>query len=151
MIVPDLNLLLYAYDSASPFHTKAAAWWQSSLSGTEPVGIPSVVAFGFVRLATSSRAFERPMTVAEAIGHLRSWFTQPCAQILNPDTGHIEQVLELLEAVGAAGNLTTDAQIAALTIENNAVLHTADTDFMRFKDLRWLNPLTGAGSSKLTG
>ncbi len=57
MIVPDINLLLYAYDSDSPFHSKAAAWWQRCLSGTESVGLAQVVIFGFVRIGTSGRVF----------------------------------------------------------------------------------------------
>ena len=66
MIVPDINLLLYAHDSSSPFHAKAAGWWQACLSGTEPVGLLHVVTFGFVRIATNARAFVNPMTPAEA-------------------------------------------------------------------------------------
>lgn len=149
MIVPDINLLLYAYDSDSPFHAKAAAWWQECLSGSEPVGLPPVVVFGFMRIATNTRVFKNPMTPAEAAQHVRSWLAQPVAQMLEPRSDHLEQVLQSLEKLGTAGNLVTDAQIAALTIEHHAVLHTNDTDFMRFAGLRWFNPLTGAASAKL--
>ncbi len=55
----------------------------------------------------------------------------------------------MLERLGTAGNLVTDAQIAMLAIENEAVLHTADTDFLRFPGLRWLNPITGVASRSL--
>ena len=60
---------------------------------------------------------------------------------------HIERVLGLLMDLGTAGNLVTDAQIAAVAFEHDAVVHTADADFIRFAGLRWLNPLTGAGPS----
>ncbi len=143
MIIPDLNLLLYTYDSGSPFHAKAAAWWQECLSGKEPVGLPLVVVFGFVRITTHSRVFRSPMTPSEAARHVRSWQAQPVVQILEPCPDHVESVLNLLESLSAAGSLVTDAQIAALTIEYEAVLHTADTDFMRFPGLRWHNPLAG--------
>lgn len=149
MIIPDINLLLYAYDAGSPFHSKAAEWWQRCLSGTEPVGLPPVVLFGFVRVATSTRVYHEPMTPAEASGHVRSWLTQPPVRIVEPGPDHILQVLKLLEAVGTAGNLVTDAQIAALTLEHGAVLHTADTDFLRFPGLRWFNPITGIASRRL--
>lgn len=149
MIVPDINLLLYAYDSRSPFHRKAVAWWQRCLAGTEPVGLPQVVVFGFVRIGTHARVFENPMTPTEAAGHVRSWLAQPMARILEPGSDYTEQVLKLLETIGAAGNLVTDAQIAALAIELGAVLHTADSDFLRFSGLRWFNPITGAASGKL--
>jgi len=146
MIVPDINLLLYAYDAASRFHAKGSAWWQGCLSGSESVGFPRVVLFGFVRIATNPRAFQHPMTPAEAASHVRSWLAQPCAQVLDSGPRHIEHVLQLLESVGTAGNLVTDAQIAAVVLAHGAVLHTSDTDFMRFPGLRWFNPLTGTGN-----
>lgn len=149
MIIPDINLLLYAYDSSSPFHARAAGWWQSCLSGTEPVGLPHVVVFGFVRIATSVRAFQNPMTPAEAAGHVRSWLEQPPVQVLDPGPDHIRCTLELLENLGTAGNLVSDAQMAALALDQDAELHTADTDFVRFQGLRWFNPLTETGSTSL--
>lgn len=149
MIVPDLNLLLYAYDSGSSFHAKAADWWQSCLSGTEPVGLAHVVVFGFVRLATNPRAFTDPMTPTEAAGHVRSWLEQPPVQVLDPGPDHLRQTLQLLEDLGTAGNLVSDAQMAALAMEHDAVLHTADADFVRFPGLRWYNPITGTGRAGL--
>ncbi len=149
MIVADINLLLYAYDSRSPFHSKAAAWWQRCLSGAEPIGLAQVVLFGFVRIATNGRVFRNPMTAIEAAEHVRAWQTQPVVQILEPRVDHVAQVLKLLEALGTAGNLVSDAQLAALAIEHGAVLHTADADFLRFRGLRWFNPITGVASRGL--
>ena len=149
MIIPDINLLLYSYDSDSPFHGKAAAWWQACLSGAEPVGLPQVVVFGFVRVGTNARVFRNPFTPAEAAGHVRAWWAQPVVRPLSCGPDHVERVLRLLEALGTGANLVTDAQIAAIAMEHEAVLYTADADFVRFPGLRWLNPLTGAGSRSL--
>ena len=149
MIIPDINLLLYAYDSSSTFHGKAAVWWEACMSGNEPVGLPPVVLFGFMRVGTNARAFANPMTPAEAAGHVRSWLEQPGAQLLEGGPRHVEQVLKLLETLGTAGNLVSDAQMAALALDHDAVLHTADSDFMRFQGLRWFNPVTGMGSAGL--
>jgi toxin-antitoxin system PIN domain toxin len=149
MIVPDINLLLYAYDSESSFHAEAAGWWQECLSGAELVGLPQVVAFGFLRIGTNRRAFQNPMSSTEAAGHIRSWIEQPNVELLVPGKDHIEQVLSLVGTLGVAANLVTDAQIAALTIANDALLHTADSDFARFPGLCWFNPLTKVGSDSL--
>lgn len=151
MIIPDINLLLYAHDASSPCHAKAAGWWQSCLSGTEPVGLLHVVVFGFIRIATNARVFQNPMTPAEAAGHVRSWLEQPPVQVLDPGPEHIRQTLELLEALGTAGNLVSDAQMAAVAMDQDAVLHTADADFVRFRGLRWYNPITATGSASLRG
>src|SRR5262245_57420104 len=112
MILPDANLLLYAYDAASPFHAKAASWWSACLSGTEPVGLCPAVVFAFLRIGTSPRAFSEPLTVDEASTHVESWLMQPAAQLLDVDVTDIRTALELLRAAGTGGNLTTDAQLA---------------------------------------
>ena len=149
MIIPDVNLLIYAYDAESPLHKAAASWWRRCLSATEPVGLPPVVLFGFVRIATSARVFRDPMTPAEAASRVREWLARPCVQILQPPVNHVERVLALLEELGVAGSLVTDAQIAALAIEYGATLHTADADFLRFGGLQWHNPITGRGHARL--
>jgi toxin-antitoxin system PIN domain toxin len=142
VILPDANLLLYAYNTSSPFHTKSAAWWSKCLSGSEPIVLCSTVLFGFVRIATSSRAFPHPLTIEEASNHVQSWLEQPPAQLLEMELMDIEQALMLLVAAGTGGNLTTDAQIAALALRLGAVVHTVDADYARFPQVRWFNPLT---------
>lgn len=143
MILPDVNLLIYAYDSSSPLHAKAKSWWQGCLVGREVVVLPEVVVFGFVRVGTSARVFQHPLTAAEAASHVRSWLGQPVVRVPEAMPDQCERVLALLERLGTAGNLVTDAQIAAAAMSHDAVVHTADADFMRFPGLRWLNPLTG--------
>ncbi len=147
MIIPDINLLLYAYDSSSPFHAQAASWWQDCLNGSEPIGLLHVVTFGFVRIATHPRVFVNPMAPAEATDHVRSWLARPQVEILNPGPDHLEQTFKLLEGLGTAGNLVSDAQMAALAIHQDAVLHTSDADFTRFPALKWFNPLTATRSA----
>ena len=146
MIVPDINLLIYAYDSTSPFHERSVTWWQTCLSETEPVGIPHVVLFGFIRISTNARVFQNPMSLAETANHVRLWLERTHVAVLDPGPKHFEQSLALLELAGTGGNLVSDVQIASLTIDSGAVLHTADTDFVRFPELNWFNPITGQTS-----
>lgn len=133
MIVPDANLLLYAYDSRSPFHAQARGWWEGCMSGREPVGLTHPVVFAFVRLATNARVYEHPLTLDRAVEHVRSWTGRGVVRSLLPGTDHVDRVIGLLEAAGSAGgNLVTDAQIAALALAHRATVHTADHDFRRF-------------------
>jgi toxin-antitoxin system PIN domain toxin len=143
VILPDANLLLYAYDTGSPFHAKSSAWWAKCLTGLEPIALCPVVLFAFIRIGTSPRAFVRPLTVTEASGHVRDWLDQPAARLVEVELRDIENALGLLIEAGTGGNLTTDAQIAALSLRLGAVIHTVDTDFARFPAVRWLNPLAG--------
>ena len=141
MILPDINLLVYAYDSTSPWHTKAAKWWQECLSGRTPVGISWVVALGFVRLWTNPRVFANPMGIDEATANVEAWLARRIVQIINPGPRHAELLFGFLRTEGRGGNLTTDAHLAALAIEARAVIYTADTDFLRFTGVKWVNPL----------
>ena len=143
MILPDANLLLHAYDAGSPFHAKSASWWSKCLSGSEPVGFCPVVLFAFVRIGTSARAFAHPLTIREASAQVEEWLEQPVAQLLPIELHDIRQALALLVEAGTGGNLTTDAQIAAVALRLGAVVHTVDADFARFPQVRCFNPLTG--------
>ncbi len=141
MIIPDANLLLYTYDETSPFHAHAKAWWDDCLSGPEPVGLVAVVLFAFVRIGTSPKVFEHPFAIAEATRHVQGWLEVPTTELLAVSRADVDQALVWLNENGAGGNLTTDAQIAAVAKRCRAQVHTADTDFARFPGVRWKNPL----------
>jgi uncharacterized protein len=139
--LPDLNLLLYAADASSPRHEPARQWLEETLSGTEEIAFAWVVLLGFVRLTTNPAVFERPLTPDEAMDHLDAWLAQPPARIIAPMDGHPALLRQLLDPLGTAGNLTTDAHLAALAIEHGAELLSCDADFSRFAGLRWRDPL----------
>ena len=141
MIVPDANLLLYTYDEASPFHSGAKVWWSDCLTGPEPVGLVAVVLFAFIRIGTSPKVFERPFAIDEATQHVQEWLELPTTELLAVNRADVDQALSWLNASGTGGNLTTDAQIAAVARRCRAQVHTADTDFARFPGVRWKNPL----------
>ena len=142
MIVVDVNLLLYAHFTAFPEHPRARDWWEGLVNGERAVGVAVPALFGFLRLATSRRVFERPMSVEAAIGCSEAWMERPHVQLLAPGPRHVQIAFRLLRDVGAAGNLTTDVQLAALAIEYQAELHSNDRDFARFSELRWVNPMS---------
>ncbi len=140
MILPDVNLLVYAYNEDAPHHAAAKTWWEDCLSGTEPVALAWVVVLGFVRLMSNRRVLVRPMDAAAAVAHCRSWLLQPNVRILLPGPAHMDVLAGLL-AGHVGSNLVTDAHLAALAIEHQAELHSNDTDFARFSGLAWRNPV----------
>ncbi len=137
----DLNLLLYAIDEAAPRHAKAREWLEATLSGTEAVAFAWAVLLGFLRISTNPVIFEQPLDAAAALNCVDGWLDQPCAAIVAPTERHANLLRELLEPLGTAGNLTSDAHLAALAIEHGAELCSCDTDFARFDGLRWNDPL----------
>jgi len=139
--VVDLNLLLYAVNRDSPRHAEAKAWLERTLAADEPVGLPWAVLLGFVRIATSPRVFARPLTPEEAFATVDGWLDVDSVAPLSPGGDHWRIVKDLLGQTGAAGNLTTDAHLAALAIEAGAELCSSDADFGRFPKRRWVNPL----------
>lgn len=141
MILPDLNLLIHAYNSSSGVHPEARAWWESCLTNRRPVLLPWVVALGFLRLSTH-RWSGNPLSVEEACDIVASWLERPHVSPLHPGEDHGAILFDLLRYVGTGGNLTTDAHLAALAIEHRLELHTTDGDFARFPGLHWRNPLS---------
>ena len=141
MKLADANLLLYAVDESSSHHQAAKAWVEEALSGSETVAFAWAVLLAFVRLRTNPRVFSSPLDLDEAVDLVESWLAQRCATVIHPTDRHSALLRELLRPLGTAGNLTTDAHLAALAIEHGAELYSADADFDRFPRLRWINPL----------
>ena len=143
MMVPDVNLLVYAYDSSSPSHLKAKAWWEEVLSDGGAVGIPWVVVLAFTRVMTHPTLTSNPMMTDEVRVRVDEWLALPQTLLLVPRAGTLDHMFDLLGTVGVGGNLTTDALIAAHALEHGGVVCSNDHDFGRFKGLRWINPLDG--------
>lgn len=141
MIIPDINLLLYAYNPHAPQHGAASAWWEAVLNGEELIGLPNEVAFGFLRIATHPRLGSTAVPLQRARSVVNEWLAQPNLRVLAPAPDHIAQVMELLAAAMASGAIVSDAVLAVYAISHRAVLHTNDADFSRFPALQWRNPL----------
>jgi len=141
VIIPDVNLLLYAEIAAFPEHAKAKKWWEKALGGSDEVGLPTPALFGFVRIATNPRVFTPALPVDAAIEVIEGWLVRPNARVLVPGPRHLKIAFGLLRHLGTAGNLTTDVQLATYAIENAATLCSNDSDFARFASLVWKNPI----------
>lgn len=141
MIIPDINLLLYAYFAVFPRHESTRRWWERVIESGEEVGIAPPVLFGFIRIATNRRVFVPPMDLQNATGIAEEWLSLPGIRVLRPGAHHVKIAFDLLRAAEVSRDLTTDAQIAAYALENRGIVHTVDADFSRFPDVRCVNPL----------
>lgn len=141
MKVVDLNLLIYASNADAPQHTRARRWWEIALSGDEQIGLAWPVVLGYLRLTTRAGILPRPLTARQALETVEVWVTHPLVSMLHPGERHWSTLRQLLESSGVAGNLTTDAHLAALTVEYGATLYSTDTDFGRFSSLKVVNPV----------
>jgi toxin-antitoxin system PIN domain toxin len=141
VIVPDANLLIFAYNSSSAFHPKAREWLESTLSGVEVVGLPWQAVSAFLRVMSNPRLPVERFTPDQAARIVDLWLIDANVQIVVPGERYWPLFRRMVVEGQAAGPLVSDAEIAALTIEHGGVLHTADRDFTRFPGLRWVNPL----------
>jgi uncharacterized protein len=144
VIVLDVNLLIYAYDTTTLHHRRARRWLEAVFSGTEPVGLPWQTVCAFLRVSTNSRLPGNRFTMDEAVAVVERCAALPTVHFLAPGIRHWAYFRRMLIDGDVTGPLATDAQLAALTIENGGVLYTTDRDFARFPGLKWVNPLVAA-------
>lgn len=140
-MIVDADVLLYARNDADPRHPIARAWLEDALNGPTRVGLPWWSLTAFARIATNARAFPEPLSADEVALQLDEWLAAPCAWVPEPSARYHEIFTALLRAHDVRGPLVTDAQIAALAIEHGVPVVSTDTDFARFPEVRWVDPL----------
>lgn len=142
MILPDVNVLLYAHRREYPEHGLYAKWLEDLVAGDEPFGLSELVASAFVRIVTNPRAFDPITPSAEAFRFIEALREQPNCIVLRPGARNWEIFAGLCGRSGASGKLVADAYHAALAVEHGCEWVTNDADFARFGQLRWRHPLS---------
>jgi len=137
----DANILLYAVDESSVFHGRARRWLEDALNGSRRVGLPWQSLVAFVRISTNARAMAEPLSAAQAWALVDGWLDAPAAWIPQPTAGHREILRRLVTEFDLRGNLVSDAVLAALCIEHGVAMVSADSDFARFPEVAWVNPV----------
>lgn len=141
-MIVDANLLLYARNELDERHDQAREWLESSLNGRSRVGLPWWSLAAFIRISTNPRAYPDPLTPDEAAGQVEEWLDAPCAWLAEPTANFRRVFTDLVRTHGVRGPLVTDAQLAALAIDHGVALASTDADFARFREVRWIDPLT---------
>ena len=142
MILFNANLRIYKVNQDMPPHRLVRSWWEQTLSSGDPVGLPWIVILAFIRICTNGRLFEKPLSPKAATAYVDEWLQQPSVTPVAPGKGHWTILRNLLTQAGTAGNLTSDAHIAALALERGLTVYSSDNDFKRFQGLRHVNPLS---------
>jgi uncharacterized protein len=137
----DANLLLFAVDASSPFHKPAATWLADAINGAQRVAVPWPVLSAFLRISTHPRASEHPLSPEEAWRYVDDWLACETVWIPNPTDRHADILRALVLGYQLRANLVSDAHLAALAVEYGLTVYSADTDFARFTEIRWINPL----------
>jgi toxin-antitoxin system PIN domain toxin len=135
------HLLLYTVDSASPFHRCASNWLESMLNGAQRVALPCQSFTAFLRISTNPRAWDHLLEPQTAADLAADWLGADSVWTPEPGPGYAEILLRLLIKYQVRGNRVSDAQLAALAIEHGLTVYPADTDFARFTDVTWVNPV----------
>ena len=137
MRLPDVNVLVSAVHRQALHHAQARPWLESAFEGPEPVALAWTALIGFIRISTRRGIFEQPLPVEVALGVVDQWLQHPAAVVVAPGRRHAPLLSSLLLGAGTAGNLTTDAHLAAIAIEHGAILASFDRDFQRFAGLHF--------------
>ena len=140
MKLVDANVLIYAVNADAPHHERSREWLEESLSGADPVGLPWLSILAFLRITTRRQVFQNPLTIDDALLYVDSWLEQPPVELVVPGPSHWAVFRTLVAASGTAGNLTSDAHLAALAVEGGWTLVSTDHDFRRFPGLKVFNP-----------
>ncbi|HXV62360.1 MAG TPA: type II toxin-antitoxin system VapC family toxin [Vicinamibacteria bacterium] len=140
MILVDASVLLYAHNPSSKHHEACRQWVEAAFDSPSPVGLPWLTVWAFLRISTNRRAFEKPLTMQEAVAIVASWLEAPSVRLVSAGERHWEVLGELLVDAQVTGPLVTDAVLAALAIENGASICTTDRDFTRFQGLPIIDP-----------
>ena len=140
MKLVDANVLIYAVNEDAPRHVASRSWLDGALSGGATVAFAWIALLAFIRLTTSRRLFPSPLSSREAIKQVEDWLAQQSAVVVEPTARHLDLVDELLEPLGAAGNLVNDAHLAALAIEHRCNIVSYDLDFKRFAGVKLETP-----------
>jgi uncharacterized protein len=138
----DANLLLYAVDRTSRYHKGAAEWLTEQLNGPRRVGLPWPSLVAFLRISTHPRASANPLAPEDAVRYVEEWLAPDVTWVPQPGARHATLLADLITGRQVTGNLVSDAHLAALAIEHGLTLCSADSDFARFPELSWRNPLT---------
>jgi toxin-antitoxin system PIN domain toxin len=137
----DANVLLYSVDEDSPFHDAAGEWLTAALNGPTRIGIPWMSLWAFVRIVTNPRALAAPLSPAQAWEHVDDWLDAPASWVPQPGAGHRTILGELLVRHDLRSGLVSDAALAAICLEHGLTMVSADSDFARFPELTWINPV----------
>ena len=141
MVLPDVNVLVYAHREDTPHHGGCRDWLEQLINGDAAFGLSEWVLSGFLRVTTHPKVFTRPSAVADALAFSEQLRSRPNCVPVAPGRRHWGIFRALCLDAGAKGNLIPDAYLAALAIESGCEWITTDRDFSRFKGLRWRHPL----------
>lgn len=141
MVLPDINVLIYAHRADAPEHGAFAAWLRRLAIGSAPFALSSWTLGGFLRVVTNPKIFDEPTPPDVAVEFCSRLVRRPRAVMVQPGARHWEILVDLVARTGIRGALVSDAHLAALAIERGCELATTDGDFARFPELRWRHPL----------
>ena len=140
MILPDVNVLVYAHRADAPNHAAYHRWLEQVINSDQAYGLSDMVLSGYLRIVTHPRIFDPPSDIAAALGFANQVRNQLNCILISPGTRHWAIFIRLCEQAGVKGNLIPDAYLAALAMESGSEWITTDRDYSRFPDLKWRHP-----------
>lgn len=140
MLMPDVNVLVYAHREDTDHHDRNASWVSRTATGDQPFALSELVLSGFIRVVTNRRIFREPSSTADALAFVEQLTARPTCRLVRSGPRQLGIFLDLCRDLDLAAGLVADAYHAALAIEHGCTWVTNDTDFARFAGLTWATP-----------
>ena len=140
MILPDVNVLIYAYRPDAPHHAVCKPWLEQATAGETSFALSRLALSAVVRILTNRRAFAQPEPPEAALGYCNALLGRPSCIVVEPGERHWQIFQRLCIEADVQGPMVTDAYFAALAIEWGCEWITLDRDYARFPGLKWSVP-----------
>lgn len=128
----DVNILVYAHRQDQTHHEFFRSRLESAVNGPDAFGLSILVAAGFLRIVTSVSFPNGPTPLSQALSVVESLAASPNCYWINPGARHWPLLSELCRLTRCSGKRISDAQHAAVAIENACTWVTRDEDFSAF-------------------
>lgn len=142
IVLPDVNILVYAFRRESSGHAAYRAWLADVVNGAAELALAEGTLAGFLRIVTNARIYADPAPTSRAMAFadgVRRARRRRWVAVTDSVWSRFEAILEADPQV--RGNLVPDAWLAALALAHGCRLATADRGFARFDGLHPFDPL----------
>ena len=137
----DTNVLIYASDESSAFHSRAIELLETLVVGPDLVYLFWPVALGYLRISTHPTIFDKPLSPAQATANVDDLVSRPHVRTAGEADGFWDTYRGVTGGTPIRGNLVPDAHVVALMRQQGvSTIWSHDRDFLKFSGITVRDP-----------